>query len=116
MKRFYSTKRNRPTNKKRSKDLARQRLFMLKNIKIAGTKAKQLAFNCVLLPRPSLTYVALLCSFHMHKASSLREFFANKNTTVQRLLLQSVSRFCDLQELKVFTARVFLYKNATRVD
>ena len=81
MKRFYSTKGNRPTNRKRSKGLAQQRIFMLKNIKIAGTKPKLLAFNCVLLPRPNLTYKTLLCSLHAHKASSLREFFANKNET-----------------------------------
>ena len=89
---------------------------MLKNIKIARTKLKLLAFNCVLLPWPSLTYVTLLCSLNVHKASLVREFFANKNAIEQRLLLWSVSRLCHLQELKVFTARVFVYKNTARID
>ena len=60
---------------------------MFKNMQIAETKPKQLAFNRVLLPRPSLTYMTLLCSLHVHKASSsLREFFANKNASVQAYL------------------------------
>ena len=89
---------------------------MFKNIKIAGSKLKLLAFDCVLLPWPSLTNVTLLCSLRAHKASLLREFFANKNATVQRLLLLSVSPLCGLREVKVFTVGDFVYKNATRVD
>ena len=113
MKRLYSTKRNRPTNRKRSKSLARQRLFMLKNIKIAGTKLKLLAFNYVLLPWPSLTYITLLCSLHAHKASSLWEFFANKYATIQRLLLQS---FAVSRSSKFSLWEFFVCKYATRVE
>ena len=72
MKRLYSTKRNRPTNKKRSKGLARQKFFMLKNIKISGTKPKLLAFSCVLLPWPSLScFAVFMCTKLLHCGSSL---------------------------------------------
>ena len=83
---------------------------MLKNVKIAETKPKLLAFNCLLLPWPSLTCMTLLCSLHVNKGSSLLEFLASKNYTVQHLLLRSFSRFRDLQELKVFTAGVVFTK------
>ena len=58
---------------------------------------------------------SLISSLNVHKASSLREFYANKSATIYRLLLPSVLQLCGLQKLKISLREFFVHKNATRV-